>query len=76
MLCFSGFELYSHWMPLLLVPSATVFLAECLGVYSTNIYAGRLRVEVQRLTLLWTIFHEKGTPFLYLLLTNRTLHAF
>ena len=52
MLCFSGFELYSHWVPLLLVPSATVFLAECLGVYSTNIYAGRLRVEVQRLSLL------------------------
>ena len=52
MLCFSGFELYSHWVPLLLAPSARIFLAECLGVYSTNIYAGRLRVEVQHLTLL------------------------
>ena len=52
MLCFSGFGLYSHWVPLLLVPSARIFLAECLGVYSTNIYAGRLHVEIQRLTLL------------------------
>ena len=51
MLCFSGFELYSHWVPLLLVPSARIFLAECLGEYSTNIYAG-LHVEVQHLTLL------------------------
>ena len=65
MLCFSGFELYSHWVPLLLVPSARIFLAECLEVYSTNIYAGRLRVEVQHLTLLWTIFHEKLVPLSY-----------
>ena len=26
--------------------------------------------EVQPLTLLYTIYHEKGTPFVYLLLTN------
>ena len=32
--------------------------------YSTNFYTGRL--------LLYTIFHEKGTPFAYLLLTNGT----
>ena len=31
---------------------------------------GRLRPEVQPLTLLYTIFHEKGTLFVYLLLTN------
>ena len=40
--------------------------------YSTNFYTGRLRPEVQPLTLLYTIFHEKGTPFVYLLLTNGT----
>ena len=28
--------------------------------------------KVQPLTLLWTIFHEKGTPFVNLLLTNST----
>ena len=28
--------------------------------------------EVQPLTLLYTIFYEKGTPFVYLLLTNST----
>ena len=42
------------------------------GGYSTNVYTGRLRPEVQPLTLLYTIFHEKGTPFIYLLLTNGT----
>ena len=42
------------------------------GGYSTNFYTGRLRPEVQPLTLLYTIFHEKGTPFVYLLLTNGT----
>ena len=31
--------------------------------YSTNVYTGRLRPEVQPLTLLYTIFHAKGTPF-------------
>ena len=40
--------------------------------YSTNIYTRRLRPEVQPLTLFKTIFCEKGTPFLYLLLTNDT----
>ena len=28
--------------------------------------------EVQSVTLLYTIFHEKGTPFVYLLLKNDT----
>ena len=36
------------------------------GGYSTNFYTGRLRLEVQPLTLL----NEKGTPFVYLPLTN------
>ena len=42
------------------------------GAYSTNFYTGRLRPEAQPLTLLYTICHEKGTPFVYLLLTNGT----
>ena len=40
--------------------------------YTTNFFTGRLRPEVKPLTLLYTIFHEKGTPFVYLLLTNGT----
>ena len=40
--------------------------------YSANFYTGRIRPEVQPLTLLYTIFHEKGAPFVYLLLTNGT----
>ena len=31
--------------------------------------------EVQPLTLLYTIFHEKGTPLVYILLTNDTPFA-
>ena len=42
------------------------------GVYSTNVYTGRLRPMVQPVTFLYTIFLEKGTPFVYLLLTNGT----
>ena len=38
---------------------------------------GRLRPEVQPRTFLYTIFHEKVTAFVYLLLTNGTLsHTF
>ena len=41
------------------------------GGHSTNVYTGRLRPEVQPLTIFYTIFfHEKGTPFVYLLLKN------
>ena len=40
------------------------------GGQSTNVYRGTLRPEVQPLTLLNTIFDEKGIPFVYLLLTN------
>ena len=34
--------------------------------------SGRLPPEVQPRTLLYTISHNKGTPFVYLLLTNGT----
>ena len=37
--------------------------------YSTNVYMGRLRPNVQPFMLLYTIFREKGAPFVYLLLT-------
>ena len=40
--------------------------------YSSNIHTETLRPEVEPITLLYTIFHEKGTPFVYLLLTNGT----
>ena len=36
------------------------------------IYMGRLCPEVQPLTLLYTIFHKRGTPFMYLPLINGT----
>ena len=34
--------------------------------------SGRLPPEVQPRTLFYTISHNKGTPFVYLLLTNGT----
>ena len=40
--------------------------------YLTNFYTGKLRPEVQPLTLLYTIFQGKGTPFVDLLFTNGT----
>ena len=43
------------------------------GGYSKKFYTGRLRPEVQSLTLLYTIFFRKGTPFVYLLLEKGTL---
>ena len=56
------------------------------GGYSTlNFYTGRFCPEVGPLARLCTIFYEKDTPFVYLLLTNgtpfphtlfRTLHPF
>ena len=43
------------------------------GGYSTNGYTGRLRPWVQPLTqFIYHFFHEKGTPFVYLLMTNGT----
>ena len=42
------------------------------GGYSTKFYMGRLRLEVQPLTLLYTIFDRKGALFVYLLVRNGT----
>ena len=42
------------------------------GGYLKKFYTGRLRPEVQPLTLLYTIFFKKGTPFVYLLLEKGT----
>ena len=42
------------------------------GGTQKNVYRRRLHPKVQPLTLLYTIFHEKGTPFVYPLLTNGT----
>ena len=55
------------------------------GVVGLNkFYTGTLRPKVKPLTPLYTIFHEKGSPFVYFLLTNvslshtlfRSLHPF
>ena len=35
-----------------------------------QVLSGGLRPKVHSLTLLYTIFNKKGTPFVYLLLTN------
>ena len=43
-----------------------------VGGYSTKFYTGRLRPEIQPLTLLYTIFERKGTPFVNILWTNST----
>ena len=40
------------------------------GGYSTKFYTGRLCPEVQPLTLLYTVFDRKRTPFIYLPLKN------
>ena len=45
---------------------------EGAGGLSTKLYAGRLRPDVQPLTLLYTIFDRKGTSFVYLSLKNGT----
>ena len=37
-----------------------------------SFYTGRFRPKVKPLTLLFSIFHRKGTPFERLLLTNGT----
>ena len=42
------------------------------GDYSINFYTARHRLEVLPVTLSYTIFHEKGAPLVYLLLTNGT----
>ena len=46
------------------------------GGYSTKFYTGRLRTEVQPLTLLNTIFERKVTPFIYIPLTNGNIQFY
>ena len=48
------------------------------GGYSTNFYTGRLRPEVQPLTILYTIQFTKKVlaPFVDLLLTNGALFTY
>ena len=41
--------------------------------YSRKVHRGRLHPEVQPLSLIPSIFHKKGTLFVYLLLTNGTV---
>ena len=43
---------------------------EGAGGYSTKFYTRKCSPEVQPLTLLYTIFDRKGTPFVYLPLTK------
>ena len=62
----------------------SIFVRQCIKVFpimsrapgggggTQQIFMGRLHHEVQPLTLLYTIFDENGTPFVYLLLTNGT----
>ena len=45
---------------------------EAGGGYSTNVYKGSLRPEVQPLPFYIPFVKKKGTPFVYLLLTNGT----
>ena len=46
---------------------------EIPGGYSTKFYTGRLRLEVQSLIRLYTIYiQRKGTPFVYLQLKKGT----
>ena len=40
--------------------------------YSPKLYTGRLRPEVQPLTLLYSIFDRNDSPFVYFPLTNGT----
>ena len=54
------------------IPTDVVFLLHFSGGYSRKFYMGKLRPKVQTLTLLCTIFERKGTPFVYLQLTNGT----
>ena len=42
------------------------------GEVSTKFYIGRLHPKVEPLTLSYTNLDRKGTPFVYLLLTNGT----
>ena len=43
-----------------------------VGGYQQIIVPGGSALRSNPITILYTIFHEKGTPFVYLLLTNGT----
>ena len=48
------------------------FIVNWKGKYARRVNKGRLRPEVQLLTILYTIYDRKGTLFVYLLSTNGT----
>ena len=66
----------AHQIPFMMWPAQQAFFfwsaAHPEGRWGVPVYTGRLRPKVQLLTHLYTIFHEKGTPFVYLLLPNGT----
>ena len=59
-------ESYLSCLHLYVLNSYVRARCKLLGVeHSTKFYTGRLRPEVQTLTLLYSIFDRKGTPFVY-----------
>ena len=57
------------------IPTDVIFLLHFQGVgggggYSIKFNMGKLLPEVRTLNLLYTLSEGKGTPFVYLLLTN------
>ena len=48
----------------------------CCGNWFGGVLNKCLYREVQPLTLLYTIFHEKGAPFVFILLTNGAALAY
>ena len=55
-----------HAMPSHAMPCRVTVVSCRVESHSTKFYTGRLRSEVQTLTLLYTIFERKGNPFVYL----------
>ena len=52
-----------------------VHVVKAPGVLSKCLYR-EVPPQGPTITLLYTIFHEKGTPFVYILLTNGTLFTY
>ena len=73
------FDLFSNCLNLICYSSGGT-LSEHGGMfpggYSIKFYTGRLRTEVQPLTLLNTIFKRKVTPFIYIPLTNGNIQFY